>query len=87
MPRAENPASGVSLLQKSTAKPGSVDMSIFEKKGAGQGGASGSSSISQGTTSSDYLQRTREDNPEPSAESPTESVTLSNCKITTPTEK
>jgi outer membrane protein OmpA-like peptidoglycan-associated protein len=87
MTRAENPTSGASLLEKSKAKPVSVDMSIFEKKGSRSGGAGGSSSVGQGTTSSDYLQRTREDNPAPPAESPTESVTLSNCKITTPPEK
>lgn len=65
---------GSSLLDKSTAKPASIDMSIFEKK----------SNAGQGSVSSDYLQKTREDNPEPdeSANKKT-TVSLAGCKFTT----
>lgn len=68
---------GGSLLDKSTANPGNVNMSIFEKK----------PKPGQGTVSSDYLKQTRADNPAPSEQSKTASVTLSHCAITTDPEK
>jgi len=91
MNRAFNPT-GPSLLDKSKAQPGNVDMSIFAKKGSGQGqagqaNAGGSSKVGQGTTNSDYLRQTREDNPAPEKDSKTESVTLSNCRIDTDPSK
>jgi len=73
---------GASLLQKSKANPGSVDMSIFQKKGGGQGGAGGSRR-GEGTTSSDYLEKTRQENPDVESNARTESVSLSNCRIAT----
>jgi hypothetical protein len=79
MARAQNP-SGPSLLDKSAAKSGSIDMSIFTKK-------SGADGPGQGTVSSDYLQKTREDNPDPETSKTTDSVTISNCKITTPLDR
>lgn len=77
MSRAINPTSGASLLDRSKATPGSVNMAIFEKKTA----------AGQGTVNSNYLQQTREDNPEPVADQAATTVTLSNCKITTDPEK
>jgi outer membrane protein OmpA-like peptidoglycan-associated protein len=76
-PRASNPAFGSSLLDRSKATPGSVNMAIFEKKTA----------AGQGTVNSNYLQQTREDNPEPVADQAETKATLSNCKITTDPEK
>ncbi|HQF54873.1 MAG TPA: peptidoglycan-binding protein [Fibrobacteria bacterium] len=81
--RATNPT-GPSLLDKSTAHPGSIDKSIFEKK---SGGAAGSA-VGQGTVNPNYLKECREDNPEPTAQdAQTGSVVLSNCRITTPPDK
>jgi hypothetical protein len=71
--RASNRSTGPSLLDKSTAKPGSVDMSIFEKK----------PKSGQGTVSSDYLKQTKADNPGNPDNQKSNSVTLSNCVITT----
>ena len=61
-PRASNP-SGAKLLDQSTAHPGSIDKSIFEKK---TGPAAGSS-VGQGTVNPNYLKECREDNPEPAS--------------------
>lgn len=80
MIRADNPVPfGASLLDKSTAKPGSIDMDIFAPKRA---------TAREGSTSSDYLRKTREENSEPetTAES-ADSVQLSGCKIDTPPEE
>jgi outer membrane protein OmpA-like peptidoglycan-associated protein len=76
-PASSGPSSfGSSLLAKSKANPGSIDMSIFAPK---------SKPVGQGAVSSDYLQKTREDNPDPeSSEHSTDSVILGVCKITTP---
>ncbi len=77
--RATNP-SGASLLDRSTAHPGSIDKSIFEKKSNRSGG----NATSQGTVNPDYLRECREDNPEPASQSAAAAaVTLSNCRITT----
>ncbi len=78
-PRANNPF-GVSFLDKSTAHPGSLDKSIFEKKSSrsGNGNTSG-----EGSVNPNYLKECREDNPEPAGQSATAKVTLSNCRITT----
>lgn len=84
-PRASNPTTGPSLLDRSSAHPGSIDMAIFQKKsggGAGSGQATG-----QGSVNSNYLQECREDNPEPSAQDAAATATLLNCKIDTPPEK
>ncbi|HQF54875.1 MAG TPA: hypothetical protein PK208_07145, partial [Fibrobacteria bacterium] len=62
--RATNPTnSGSMLLDRSTAKPGSIDKAVFEKKT----GAAAGSSVGQGTVNPDYLKECREDNPEPAA--------------------
>jgi len=86
---------GPSLLDKSKAKPGSIDMSIFEKK-KGQGAASQSTQSSQGTVNSNYLQQTREDDPWPNGSSganaqgnatqAAKKVEITNCRISTPPE-
>lgn len=82
-PRASNPT-GPSLLDKSTAHPGSLDKSIFEKK---TGSAAGSS-VGQGTVNPNYLKECREDNPEPaSTEASKDAVALSNCRFLTPVEE
>ncbi len=74
--RAKNGGFGSSLLDKSTAKPGSVDMSIFAPK---------STSAREGTTSSDYLKRTREEDPWPADSGKSNfSLVLSECKFVTP---
>lgn len=78
--RATNPF-GPSLLDKSTAHPGNVDMSIFEKK------QSGSASRAEGTTSSDYLDQTKKDNPDPEQETDSAGIILSGCKFTTPADQ
>lgn len=81
-PRASNP-SGAKLLDQSTAHPGSIDKSIFEKK---TGTATGSS-VGQGTVNPNYLRECREDNPEPaSSAAPQDQVALSNCRFLTPVE-
>jgi len=64
---------GGSLRDKSSAKPGSIDMSIFDKK----------DKLGQGTTNSDHLKKTREEDPWPSEQTKSNSVSLSNCKIST----
>jgi len=81
-PRASNP-SGSSLLDKSTAHPGNVDMSIFDKKS----GQNANERIGQGKVSSNYLQQCREDNPEPPPAAARASVQLSECKINTPSDR
>lgn len=74
--RAKNGGFGSSLLDKSTAKPGSVDMSIFGPK---------STPAREGTTSSDYLKRTREEDPWPADSGKSNfSLVLSECKFVTP---
>ncbi|MEN9308560.1 MAG: hypothetical protein RL173_2492 [Fibrobacterota bacterium] len=76
--RATNPEIGGSLLDRSSAKPGSVDMSIFEKK----------QKVGQGTTSSNYLKKTREEDPWPEKKSEsTTTIELSQCQILTPPNK
>ncbi len=79
-PRASNP-SGAKLLDQSTAHPGNIDKSIFEKKtGAAAGAATG-----QGTVNSNYLKECREDNPEPASSAASQDqVVLSNCRFLTP---
>lgn len=70
---------GSSLLDQSKAHPGNIDLSIFQPK---------AKPVGQGTTSSDYLQKTREDNPEPATDNKAKSkVQLSNCKFETPADK
>ena len=82
MTRAINPT-GASLLDKSTAHPGSIDKSVFEKK---TGSAAGSA-VGQGAVNPNYLKECREDNPDPTpTDEQTKSVVLGNCKITTPPE-
>ncbi len=82
MTRAINPT-GSMLLDRSTAHPGSIDKSVFEKK---TGSAAGSA-VGQGSVNPNYLKECREDNPEPTpADEQTKSVALGNCKITTPPE-
>lgn len=90
--RATNPTnSGSMLLDRSTAKPGSIDKAVFEKKA----GAATGSSVGQGTVNPDYLKECREDNPEPTAgagggaggAAPAAKVTLTDCKITTPADR
>jgi hypothetical protein len=74
MPRAQNPTFGASLLDKSTAKPGSIDMSIFEKK----------AKLGEGQTSSDYLAKTRQEDPWPPDDGKKNySIELSDCKFLT----
>lgn len=69
------PPFGSSLLDQSKAHPGNIDLSIFQPK---------AKPVGQGTTSSDYLQKTREDNPEPETDDKAKSkVQLSNCKFET----
>jgi len=79
---------GASLLDKSKANPASVDMSIFEKK-KGAGAAGGSAApMGQGTTSSDYLKKTKEDNLDPDKDAKAASkVMLSGCKFETPADQ
>ncbi|MEN9306435.1 MAG: hypothetical protein RL173_367 [Fibrobacterota bacterium] len=87
--RASNPtSSGPSLLDKSTARPGEVDMAIFEKNQAQSGSAtSGGSQKSQGAVNANYLEECRRDNPTPADEkSAKRTVTLSDCRIDTPSE-
>lgn len=85
IPRASNPTSGPSLLDRSSAHPGSIDMAVFQKK---SGGGAGSGQITgQGTVNSNYLKECREDNPEPSTQDAAATATLLNCKIDTPPEK
>jgi len=69
---SSNSPRGQSLLDKSTAKPGIVDMSIFDKK----------TKLGQGTVGSGYLKQTKADNPDNPDNQKPNSVTLSNCKIT-----
>ena len=78
--RADNPSLGAKLLDQSTAHPGSLDKSVFEKKSgnAGKGATTG-----QGTVNPNYLKECREDNPDPAKKATTATVTLSNCRITT----
>ena len=66
---------GSSLLDKSTAHPGSIDKSIFEKKAKpGSGTTTG-----QGSENPNYLQECRADNPEPAQASDSQpQVALSN---------
>lgn len=80
--RAVNP-SGAKLLDESTAHPGSLDKSVFEKKQAP------SSGTGQGTVNDNYLKECREDNPEPTSQAggSRNQVQLSNCRILTPTEE
>ena len=96
--RATNPtSSGPSLLDKSTAKPGDVDMSIFDKKKGQSASSQGGGQTSQGTVNSEYLKQTREDDPWPTGSSgaapggtgapATKKVELSSCKISTPVEE
>lgn len=79
MNRAEKPAPfGSTLLGKSAAHPGSIDMSVFQPKSKPAG---------QGSVSSDYLQKTREDNPEPESQQKSGAgPVLSNCRFVTPVE-
>lgn len=84
-PRASNPTTGPSLLDRSSAHPGSIDMAIFQKKSGG--GAGSGQTTGQGTVNSNYLKECREDNPEPSAQDAAATATLLNCKIDTPPEK
>ena len=84
-PRASNPTTGTSLLDRSSAHPGSIDMAIFQKKSGG--GAGSGQTTGQGTVNSNYLKECREDNPEPSAQDAAATATLLNCKIDTPPEK
>lgn len=90
--RATNPTnSGSMLLDRSTAKPGSIDKAIFEKKS----GSESSGQVGQGTVNPNYLRECREDNPEPAAgagaggagAAPATKVTLTDCKITTPPDQ
>lgn len=93
--RAVNPnASGTMLLDKSTAKPGNVDLGIFEKKS----GSGSKGQLGQGAVNPNYLKECREDNPEPAGPAGTGSgggasgatvpkVDLSECKITTPPDQ
>ncbi len=88
MTRAINPT-GSMLLDRSSAHPGSIDKSVFEKKSgssSGSGARTGSQqAASQGTVNPNYLKECREDNPEPTAaQDQTKSVSLGACKITTP---
>lgn len=62
--------SGPSLLDKSTAKPGSVDMSIFESK----------KKLAPGLVSSNYLEQCRKDNPEPVSKA-IYTLVLSDCRL------
>lgn len=76
---APNPLFGSSLLDQSKAHPGSIDRSIFQPK---------AKPVGQGTVSSDYLQRTREDNPEPeTGDKAKAKVQLSHCKFETPADR
>jgi outer membrane protein OmpA-like peptidoglycan-associated protein len=84
-PRASNPTTGPSLLDRSSAHPGSIDMAIFQKKSGG--GAGSGQTTGQGTVNSNYLKECREDNPEPSTQDAAATATLLNCKIDTPPEK
>jgi hypothetical protein len=83
--RASNPDTGASLLDRSTAKPGSLDLSIFEKNS--KAGSSRGRPIGQGTVNSNYLQQCREDNPAPPPAAKKASIRLSKCKISTSKEK
>ncbi|MEN9306430.1 MAG: hypothetical protein RL173_362 [Fibrobacterota bacterium] len=96
--RATNPtSSGPSLLDRSTAKPGDVDMSIFDKKKGQSASGQGGGQNGQGTVNSEYLKETREDDPWPAGSSgaspggttaqSTKKVELSSCKISTPVEE
>jgi hypothetical protein len=70
---------GSRLLDQSKAHPGNIDLSIFQPK---------AKPVGQGTTSSDYLQKTREDNPEPETDDKAKAkVQLSNCKFETPADQ
>lgn len=85
-----NRPSGSMLLDQSQAHPGSLDLSIFQKKAAagGSGGAAGSGSASQGSVNPNYLKECREDNPDPaSSQETTKSVILSACSIDTPPDQ
>lgn len=84
-PRASNPTTGPSLLDRSSAHPGSIDMAVFQKKSGG--GAGSGQTTGQGTVNSNYLKECREDNPEPSTQDAAATATLLNCKIDTPPEK
>jgi|GEM_PF-2509126 len=97
--RATNP-SGPSLLDKSKATPGNVDMAIFAPK---SGKATGGAKLGEGKVDSDYLRRNREEDPWPpdsscappasgssSVEQRSEAkqgLTLSDCRILTPPDK
>ena len=75
-PRATNVPTGSSLMDKSTAKPGTVDMSIFEPK---------QKPVGQGTVSSDYQQRNQQDDPWPADQSAAKTpVSLSGCQFLNP---
>ena len=78
--RADNPSLGAMLLDRSTAHPGSLDKSIFEKNSnrSGNGNATG-----QGSVNPNYLRECREDNPDPASQVATATVMLSDCRITT----
>lgn len=92
-PRAENPNSlsgptGPSLLDQSNATPADINPEIFKSRNPER-------QPTEGTVSSDYLKRTREEDPWPAESScapktnaPPKSatVTLSDCRIDTPTE-
>ncbi len=85
MSRANNPTQfgHGSLLDKSTAHPGAVDMSIFEKKS----GQNAKGRVGQGSVNSKYLQQCREDNPDSPPARNKASLKLSNCRINTPPDK
>lgn len=92
-PRAENPNSlsgptGPSLLDQSNATPADINPEIFKSRNPER-------QPTEGTVSSDYLKRTREEDPWPAESScapktntpaKTATVTLSDCRIDTPTE-
>jgi peptidoglycan hydrolase-like protein with peptidoglycan-binding domain len=69
---------GPSLLDKSKAHPGNIDMSVFAPK---------SKPTAQGTVNARYLQETREQNPDPAEAKQDEAkVSLSKCRFVTPPE-
>lgn len=91
--RATNPTSlngptGPSLLDQSKATPSDINPEIFKSRNPER-------QPTEGTVSSDYLKRTREEDPWPAESScapksntsaKTATVTLSDCRIDTPTE-
>lgn len=92
-PRAQNPTAltgptGPSLLDQSKATPADINPEIFKSRNPER-------QPTEGTVSSDYLKRTREEDPWPAESScapktntpaKTATVTLSDCRIDTPTE-